>query len=86
MHFVLEEQFYKNNESQICPKIMNKQRKIKAQIRMKNTTHHIITWSVSLQVFLQLETQSEQRLKSKLCRTCFMTVLKCIYMMEIRTI
>ena len=39
---------------------------------LKNTTHHIITCSVSLQIFLQLETPSEQRRKSKLCRTCFL--------------
>ena len=41
--------------------------------------HHVITRDVSLQVFVQLETLSEQRRKSKLCRTCFMTVPKCIY-------
>ena len=35
-------------------------------IRPKNTTHHVITCSVSLAVFLQLETLSEQRRKSKL--------------------
>ena len=47
---------------------------------------HVITCGVSLQVFLQLETLSKRRRKSKLCRI-FMTVPKCIiYMMETRTI
>ena len=46
---------------------------------LKNTTHHVITCDVSLQVILQLETLSEQRRKSKLCRMCYMTVPKCIH-------
>ena len=41
--------------------------------------HHIIKCGVSLQVFLQLVTLSEQRRKSKRCGTCFMTVPKCTY-------
>ena len=61
-------------------KIKNKLRAIEARLHskflLKNTTHHIITCGVSLQVFLQLEILSEQRRKSKLCRTCFMTVPK----------
>ena len=32
---------------------------------MKNATHHVITYSVSLQVSLQLEILSEQRKKIK---------------------
>ena len=44
------------------------------------TTHHVTTCGVLMKVFLQLEeTLSEQRRKSKLCRTYFMTVPKCIY-------
>ena len=76
--------FYKNNEAQIYPKIKNKLRtimrlgfrcKCNYKLLLKNTTHHVITCSVSLPVFLQLETLSEQRRKSKLRRTCLMTCL-----------
>ena len=64
--FFLKEQFYQNNETQICTKI-KKLRTIEARLQMqmynrkfllKNTTHHVITCGVSLQVFLQLETLS----------------------------
>ena len=46
---------------------------------LKNTTHHVITYSVSLQVFLQLEILSEQRRKSKLCPTCFIKLNQNFY-------
>ena len=92
----LKEQFCMNNEAQIYPKIKNKLRTItrlgfrrtcNCKFLLKNTTHHVITCGVSLQVFLQLETLSEQRRKSKLRRTCLMTCLYwvfavIIYMME----
>ena len=39
--------------------------KCNCKFLLKNTTHHVITCGVSLQVFLQLETLSEQRRKSK---------------------
>ena len=60
-----------NNAAQICPKIKNL-RTIEARLEMQ-MSHHAITskCGVSLQVFLQFETLSEQRRKSKLCRTCF---------------
>ena len=67
-----------NNEAQIYPKIKNKRRTV-SRGSASDTTHHAITCGVSLQVFLQLEALSEQRRKSKLWRTCFMTVPKCIY-------
>ena len=61
--------------------------KCNCKFLLKNTTHHVITCGVSLQVFVQLETLSEQRRKSKLRRTCLMTCLYrvfavIIYMME----
>ena len=62
--FVLYEQFYKNNEAQICPKIKNKLRTIEARLQMqikfnckfllKNIKHHVIICGVSLQIFKQL--------------------------------
>ena len=48
-----------------------------------NTSRHYmhVAFQCKMQVFriLPLKTLSEQRRKSKLCRTCFMTVAKCIY-------
>ena len=75
--------FYKNIEAQICPKIKNK---CNCKFLLKKYTSHntsrpyIMAFHCRMQVFriLQLETLSEQRRKSKLCRTCFMTVAKCI--------
>ena len=78
-HFFLHKNnfivLYKYNEAHIYPKIKNKLRTIEAQLQMhillKNPTHPLHACGVSLQVFLQLETPSEQRRESKLCRTCF---------------
>ena len=33
--FFLQEQFYKNNEAQICPKIKNKLRTIEARLQIQ---------------------------------------------------
>ena len=64
--FVLEEQFYKHNEAQICPKVKNELRTIETpgfgrkcscKFLLKNTTHHVITCGASLQVFLLENTE-----------------------------
>ena len=43
--------------------------KFNCKFLLKNTTHYVIICGVSLQIFPQLLTLSEQRRKSKLCRT-----------------
>ena len=89
--FLIHALFYKNNfirttRLKFAQKLRTRLRTIVPRVRfrckcnckflLKNTTHHVITCSVSLQVFLQfMEKLSEQRRKSKLCPTCFMTVL-----------
>ena len=35
--------------------------------KLKNTSHHVITWGVSLQVFLQLETLKVSREENQNC-------------------
>ena len=84
---------YKNNIIRTRLKFAQKLRTSSEQLRLgfrckcsckfllKNTAHHVITCGVSSKVLLHLETPSEQRRKSKLCRspTCFTTVPNCIY-------
>ena len=75
--------FYKNNfirttRLKFAQKLRTSWEKLRLGFRFKcnwkfllnNTTHHVTTCSLSLQAFLQLETLSEQRRKSKMCRTC----------------